>query len=71
MKPKLTREELIALVERIENAEGSENEIDRMIEVLEENVPDPNVSDLIFYPEEKMTAAQVVDKALAYTPITL
>jgi hypothetical protein len=66
MNDKLTKEELVRLVERIQNAEGTEEEIDAMIDRLQANVPHPTVSDLIFYPEEEMTAEQVVEVALAY-----
>jgi hypothetical protein len=66
MSSRLTKEELVRLVERIQNAEGTEDEIDAMIDQLQENVPRPDVSDLIFYPEEEMTAEQIVEQALAY-----
>lgn len=68
---KLQRDELIALVDKIIKAEGSESEIDEWIVQLKESVPDPNVSDLIFYSDEPMTAEQIVDKALAYRPMQL
>jgi len=67
----MTRAELVALVERIIAAQGTESEIDELITLLEKNVPHPRVSDLIFYPERPMTAEQIVDTALAYRPISL
>ena len=65
-----SRAELIALVTRIMMAEGTEDEINEMITQLEENVPHPAVTDLIFYPEgdEDPTPEEVVDTALAYEP---
>ena len=61
---------MIGLVQRIMDADGTEDEIDQMIEQLEANVPDPNVIGLIFSPEyPESIAADVVDKALAYKPI--
>lgn len=66
MSDKPTKEELVRLVERIQKAEGTEEEIDAMIDRLQESVPHPSVSDLIFYPEEEMTAEQIIDVALAY-----
>lgn len=66
---KLTRDELVILVERIQKCQGSEKEIDKMIGLLERNVIDPEVSNYIFY--EENTPEEVVDKALAYKPIIL
>ena len=66
---KLTREELISLVEKIMKCQGSEEEIDEMIMLLQKNVPDPEVTNYIFY--EENTSDEVVDKALAYKPILL
>ncbi|TAN63656.1 hypothetical protein WS9_015555 [Paraclostridium sordellii 8483] len=68
---KLTREELINLVNRIVECEGSEEEIDEMIEVVEKNVPHPKINDLIYWNEEELTSEQIVDKALEYKPIQL
>ncbi|MDK2968891.1 bacteriocin immunity protein [Lacrimispora sp.] len=66
----LTRRELIELVNKIKDCDGTEEEIDNMILILEKNVPHPEVSDLIFWGEEK-TAEQIVDIALNYKPIIL
>ena len=71
MNDKLNRQQLIDLVTKIINVEGSEEEIDVWITTLEKNVPHPNVSDLIYYPDEEMTAEEIVDKALSYRPIQL
>ena len=71
MENKLSRLELIELVEKIMKSNGTEEEIDNMIEVLERNVPHPEVSDLIFWNEEGLTPEQIVDIALAYKPIQL
>lgn len=66
MSDKPTKEELVRLVERIQNADGTEEEIDAMIDRVQASVPHPALSDLIFYPEEEMTAEQIVEVALAY-----
>ena len=71
MLKKLTREELINLVNKIVECEGSEEEIDEMIEVVKRNVPHPEISDLIYWNEEELTPEQIVDKALDYKPIQL
>ena len=65
----MDREELIRLVERIMRCEGTEEEQDDLLELLEKNVLDPQVSNYIFY--EENTPEEVVDKALAYKPIIL
>ncbi len=71
MQDRLTRSQLINLVQRIMDAAGTEDEIDAWIGILESNVPHPEVTDLIFYSEPKLTAEEVVEKALAYraTPL--
>ncbi|WP_454054447.1 bacteriocin immunity protein [Clostridium sp. Marseille-Q7071] len=71
MLKQLTREELISLVSKIVECEGIEEEIDEMIEVVERNVPHPEVSDLIYWNEEDLIPEQIVDIALAYKPIQL
>ncbi len=72
MNKTLSREELIDLVEGIKDPRGTEDDTNRDLAVLEANVPDPNVSDLIFWPNgPELTAEEVVDKALAYKPIQL
>lgn len=65
----MTREELILLVDKIMKCQGSEKEIDEMMELLEKNVIDPEVSNYIFY--EENTPEEVIDKALAYKTIIL
>ena len=68
-KIKVNREELIQLVNKIINCEGTEKEIDDMIDLLEKNVVCPYVSDLIYHDEK--TPEEIVDTALAYKPIYL
>ncbi|MEM7105928.1 MAG: hypothetical protein AAF502_22525 [Bacteroidota bacterium] len=66
------RQDLVTLVKRIQSAEGSELEIDKMIEEFESNVPDPNATDDIFGKEyENLTAEEIVDKAMVYKSIKL
>ena len=71
MSERLTREELINLVNKIIECEGSEEEIDEMIEVVKRNVPYPDISDLIYWSEDELTPEQIIDKALNYKPIQL
>ncbi|ANF95597.1 bacteriocin immunity protein [Paenibacillus bovis] len=67
----MDREQLIALVNKIQSGEGSEQEQDDLLEQLQQNVPHPGVSDLIYWDKRELTAEQIVDEALAYEPIRL
>lgn len=78
----MTREELIELGKKIVNCEGTEEEIDKMIELFDKNVPHPNGANLFYYPENynarafdistyNPTIEEVVDKCLNYKPIVL
>ena len=69
MFKKLTREELISLVNKIVECEGTEEEIDEMIEALKRNVLHPEIINLIYLNKEDLTPEQIVDKALSYKPI--
>ncbi|RAN87252.1 hypothetical protein B5P41_24520 [Bacillus sp. SRB_28] len=71
MLKKLTREELINLVSKIIECEGTEEEIDEMIEIVERNAPNPEVSDLLYWNDEGVTPEQIVAKALSYKPVQL
>lgn len=74
--PDVTREELVEVVRRITGGGAAEHEITFWLELLKANVPDPNVSDLIFWPNlyfqdesvRELTPEQVVEVALAYRP---
>jgi len=66
----MTRKELINLVKEIITVENkTESEIDKLINVLGQNVPHPAVSDLIYYDE--LSPEEIIDKALSYKPIQL
>lgn len=65
----MRKEELVELVKKIQNCEGSEEKVDRMIEILEANVHYPEISDLIFFDEK--TPEKIIDIALAYKPLQL
>ena len=68
---KLDNKELVELVKKIMEADCTEEEHNELLCLLEENVPDPEVSDLIYYHEPELTAEEVVEKALEYKPIQL
>ena len=77
----LSREELIALVERIMRVETADEAVeDGLVARFEDSVTHPAATDLVFYPHHHFgeeyrhkapTAEQVVDAALAYQPIAL
>lgn len=71
----LSRDELVALVRRIMNAQGAEEKIHHWERVLGANVQHPAPSALIYWPDQAPgfenpdpTADEVVDFALAYPP---
>jgi hypothetical protein len=66
MNENLSKEELIDLVDKICNPKLSDEEVSEYIEVLEDNVPHPAPSDLIFWSEEDLSPERVVEIALAY-----
>lgn len=67
----MTRDQLIELVQRIIAVEGTEKEIDDMVDLFEHHVPYPGASDLIYWDDRDLTAEEIVDTALAYQPIAL
>jgi hypothetical protein len=71
MRQDLTKQELVAIVQRIMDADGTEEVLDRLQGQLEGNVLDLKVSDYIFWPPggNEMTAEEIVDKALACRPL--
>ena len=66
MSKKLSKEELIELVNKICNPKLSDEEISGYIDILEDNVPHPAPSDLIFWNEEDLSTEEVVNIALTY-----
>ncbi|MFR9778553.1 e9imm peptide [Micromonospora sp. MS34] len=71
---KLTRDEAIALVERIMSVDyADDDELGGWLDQLERDLvcPDGYVSGLIFWTDPELTAAEVVDRALAYQPIQM
>lgn len=70
MSKSLSRDELIELVRRIIIDDfATEEESWDAVELLKANVPDPKVTDYIFWPDpidREVDPAEVVDKALAY-----
>ncbi|OIB04696.1 hypothetical protein AK95_13010 [Paenibacillus sp. LC231] len=68
---RLTKAQIVDLVTSLYNGEGSEKEVGEWIELLQRNVPHPDISNLIFWPEKDLTPEEIVEKALNYKPIVL
>ncbi|ADO55810.1 e9imm peptide [Paenibacillus jamilae] len=68
---KLNRSELIQLVDKIIRGEGTEEELDSMLTEVMQNTPHPGISNLIYWDDRDLSAAEIVDEALAYQPIIL
>jgi hypothetical protein len=76
MAYKPSTQELLILIEKLLNAEGSPAEQLTWLETLERNLPHPEIQGLIFWPHrygltEHATALEIVNKALAYKPTLL
>lgn len=69
----VSRDDLIAVVRKILEPDTSERERLWYLDFMTRNTPHPAVSDLIYWPghDDKVLAEDVVDQALAYTPIVL
>lgn len=71
---KLTRAEMIALVERIMRPGFPEEEDAAAHDALVRGTGNPHVFDLIFHPapgREDRSAEEIVDEALSYRPLAL
>lgn len=66
-----SREELIHMVQQLIDADLPEEEEDQLVEELKSSVLHPRITDLIYYNTPKLTAEEVVDRALTYRPIEL
>jgi Colicin immunity protein / pyocin immunity protein len=65
------KSEMVALVQRIIDIRYAEEELHDLMDQLKRSTGCPDVSDLIFWPQRPMTAAEIVDAALAHRPIIL
>ncbi|GAA4980458.1 bacteriocin immunity protein [Actinopolymorpha pittospori] len=70
------RERLIEIVQRLMDGDySSEEEVDSLVAEFQGGVLDPAATELIFWStdhfDHEPTAAEVVDRALSYSPIEL
>ncbi|MDR9743764.1 MULTISPECIES: bacteriocin immunity protein [Paenibacillus] len=62
---------LVELVRKLMNAEGTENELDEMLNELQQQMPYAEISNLIFWDNRDLTPEQIVEEALSARPIIL
>lgn len=78
----MTRMELINIRRKIVQAKGTESELDKLMQLFDQNIPHPKGSNLFFYPEDYNTrknniekyspsVEEIVDKCLSYVPVRL
>ncbi len=78
----LSRERFVDLMRRIMAGEGTDEELEGLCKLFDDNVPYPRGHSLAYWPDEynarhddisqyDPTPEEVVDKALAYKPIIL
>ncbi|WP_243292956.1 bacteriocin immunity protein [Bacillus sp. FJAT-47783] len=63
---KLSKEEFIELVKNLCNPKLSDEKVSKYIDILEENVPHPAPSDLIFWSDEELSKEEIVRITLEY-----
>ena len=69
---KLTEEEVLKLIKKVCDTEyNSEKECTDLLNIIRQNVPHPEVSNLIFKHKPELTPEQILEKALSYKPIIL
>lgn len=62
------KQELIKMVQRVIDCEEDEDTIDELLEILDDNLPHPSISDLIYWSpnEEELSAEEMIDIARSY-----
>jgi hypothetical protein len=68
---RLSRDEMIHLIERLLRGEGGDDEASAWLDALARSIPNPHISDLIFRGEADLTAEQILDRASRYRPFAL
>jgi len=64
MGERLTKEQLIDLVRRLQRADGTSAEDEAWLNLLMRNLPHSDVSDLIYYSDPELSPEEVVEQAL-------
>jgi len=72
MLPRIAEKaEIVALVQRIMEMRYTDDELSELLGVLVRSTGCPEISDLIFCPKHEMTAAEIVESALARRPVVI
>ena len=74
--PDITYDELLEIITRVYNAQGSVSHTNFWISLLEKNLPDPRISELIYWPDQyfnddqhsNLSPKEMLDIALAVKP---
>ena len=67
----LTKGQLLELIVKLSEGDGTEQDEDDWLVLIEANVPHPTVTDLIFYSEPSLSPEEVLEETLSYKPILL
>jgi hypothetical protein len=59
----------VSAVRKLLAGDGTEEELDEVLQSVKRSVPHPDVSDLIYYPRVPLSAEEIVEVALSYAPI--
>ena len=61
----VTREEMIAIIYKLREGDGSDRDRIRMIKALDQAAAGARITDLIYRPDVRRTPEEIVDTALA------
>ena len=67
----MERDEAIVVVQRLMAGGYTDDEANGWLDRLERELVCPHISDLIFWPDEPLSAVDVVDRAIAYRPFEM
>jgi len=67
---KPSKEQLVEVVDKLQRCEGTEKEQTVWLLLLDRTVPHPAISDLIYHSTDELTAAEIVEQALAYKGVS-
>lgn len=60
----MTRDELVALATRLDTADGTEEELDDIMDRLEDALPHGDIITLLYHTRPELTAEEAIDEAL-------
>lgn len=66
---KLNKEELVEIVKRIRNGEGSDDEFDNWLQEIKQSVSHPEVFNVIIRNTEGLNVEQIVDELINYRTV--